>query len=175
MDVMMSICNLFLTPAQWALHTSLALWWRRWWRCFPAPGSTSGLADCGLADEGSPTGRGRQEGERRGWEEGGADQMGNGGKEEKEGEGSAEPQLQPVMFRMSVSRCTCPALKSDGESISTKISVFTQVVRRRNQKQFPSWNSMFSRFRCLNIAYRTCVTWITYGFLAVKEKLSSLW
>lgn len=70
-----------------------------------------------MAEEGSPTGRGRQEGERKGWEEGGADQMGHRGKEEKEGEGSAELQLQPVMLHMSVSRCTCPALKSDRESI----------------------------------------------------------
>lgn len=65
LNVMTSICQLFLTPAQWALHTSLALWWRQWWRCFPALGSTLGLADWGSVEDGrrTPTGSGRQEGE----------------------------------------------------------------------------------------------------------------
>lgn len=49
LDVRLSICHL-LTLAQWALHTSLALWWRRWWRCFPAPGSTLGTVDWGLEE-----------------------------------------------------------------------------------------------------------------------------
>lgn len=45
----------------------------------------------------------RQEGERREREGGGADRMEHGGKE-KEGEGSAEPQLHPLMLHVSVSR-----------------------------------------------------------------------
>lgn len=46
-----------------------------------------------------------------------------GGKEEKEGEGSAEPQLHPLMLHVSVSRsATCPALQSDKEKINTKMS-----------------------------------------------------
>lgn len=44
-------------------------------------------------------------------------------KEKKEGEGSAEPQLHPVMLHGSVScSSTCSTLKSDKD---TKISVFT--------------------------------------------------
>lgn len=48
-----------------------------------------------------------------------------GGEEEKEGEGSAEPQLHPLMLHVSVSRSTArPALQSDKERINTKIRVF---------------------------------------------------
>lgn len=65
---MSSICNLWLTPAQWAPHTSLALWWRRWWKCSPALGSTLGLADWGLQDEeeeGERSNRARETGRRK--------------------------------------------------------------------------------------------------------------
>lgn len=69
------------------------------------------------------TGRGK-EGKGEG---GGADRMAHGGKEEEEGEGSAEPQLHPLMLHVSVSRSTdCPALQRDKERINTKISVFNQ-------------------------------------------------
>lgn len=68
--------------------------------------------------------RGGREGE--GWSGVGADRMENGGeKEEKEGEGSADPQLHPLMLHVSVSRSAGPALHGDKERISTKISVFT--------------------------------------------------
>lgn len=139
LDVMMSICNSFLTPAQWALHTSLALWWRRWWRWFPAPGNTLGLADWGLVEEGGKTQPG--EGDRKGKGRDGRGEVlieGARGKGE-EGRGrvswaSTPPSHASCVFRSS----TCPALKSDKESISTKNSVFTQNGSRKNQMQLPS-------------------------------------
>lgn len=40
------------------------------------------------------------------------------GEEEKEGEGSAKPQLHPLMLHVSFYRsATCPALQSDKERI----------------------------------------------------------
>ncbi len=84
------------------------------------------------------TGRGKEgKGGERCWSNGA-----RGGKEEKEGEGSAEPQLHPLMLHVSVCRsATCPALQSDKERINTKISGFTQVGlsgRSRIQMQFIS-------------------------------------
>lgn len=52
--------------------------------------------------------------------------MAHGGeRRRRKGEGSAEPQLHPLMLHVSVSRgADCPALQSDKERINTKISVF---------------------------------------------------
>lgn len=66
------------------------------------------------------TGRGK-----KGKGGGGADQMEHRGKEEKEGEGSAEPQLNPLMLHVSVLRSTpCRVTK---KRMNTKISVFAHV------------------------------------------------
>ena len=48
------------------------------------------------------------------------------GKEEMEGEGSADPQLHPFIPHVPVSRSVAwPALQSGKERINTKINVFT--------------------------------------------------
>lgn len=48
-----------------------------------------------------------------------------GERRRRKGEGSADPQLHPLMLHVSVSRSARPALHGDKERISTKISVFT--------------------------------------------------
>lgn len=109
---MSSICNLWLTPAQWALHTSLALWWRRWWKCSPALGSTLGLADWGLEEEGVRSDRARETGRRKvGTGGGGADRMEHRG---RRGEGrekvswASAPPSHASCVRFWKQQLSCP-------------------------------------------------------------------
>lgn len=111
---MSSICNLWLTPAQWALHTSLALWWRRWWKCSPALGSTLGLADWGLEEEeGVRSNRARETGRRK-VGTGGGRCCSNGAQGERRGEGrekvswASAPPSHASCVRFWKQQLSCP-------------------------------------------------------------------
>lgn len=133
LDVMMSICNMFLTPAQWVLHTSLALWWRRWWRFFPAPGSTLGSVDWSLVEDGrwDPTGQGRQGRDNEGVEGGrcwskGA--QGKGGEGKGKGQLSFNSTLSSFMYLLTQQHLSCP--EGSQRKQQEKISGFNQLVRK---------------------------------------------